>query len=301
MEKPFTTVSLITKTLLIGSLIISLASCGGGDGDDNQTIDTARSSMVKNNTQKVFYSVPSPLEMASLLQKAGAKYDRLILNDINNTSKYSSNASKAINLGIFGADLTYTSVFDQTQETMFYLKAAKNLADGLGVTEAFKKETVERMENNVNNKDSMMAIISDSFTETDAYLQENDRANVSALVIAGGWLEGLYLACKVAKVAPKGEDVKARIAEQKLSLDNLLGIMAAYPEDPAVADFAKDLNSLKDVYASITVNSGDSKVSTDEATGVVTIGSDTPKSSVTPEQLETITKKVEEIRNKLIN
>jgi hypothetical protein len=301
MENSFKTVSVLSKTVLVGSIIIFMASCGDGGKEETQTIDTARSSLIKNNTQKVFYSVPSPLEMASLLQKAGAKYDRMILNDINNTSRYSSNAAKAINLGIYGADLTYTSVFDQTQETMFYLKAAKNLADGLGVTEAFKKETIERMENNISNKDSMMAIISDSFTETDAYLQENDRSNVSALVIAGGWIEGLYLACKVAKVAPKGEDVKTRIAEQKLSLENLLGIMSAYPEDPAVADFSKDLNGLKEVYSSINVATGDTKLSTDEASGVVTIGSDAPKATVSPEQLELILKKVEEIRNKLIN
>ncbi|MCC7051546.1 MAG: hypothetical protein IT239_07205 [Bacteroidia bacterium] len=292
----------VSQAVIISVSVVALASCGGGENEEKQAIDTARSAVVKNNAQKVFYTVPSPIEMASLLQKAGAKYDRTILNDINNTSKYSSNAAKAINLGVFGADLTYASVCDQTQETMFYLKAAKILADGLGVSEAFKKETIERMENNLNHKDSMMNIISESFSETDAYLQENDRANVSALVIAGGWLEGLHIACKVAKVAPNAEPVKNRIIEQKLSLDNLLGLLSAYPEDPAISDLSKQLTSLKEVYNSINIPAagGETNINTN-SDGSVTIGGDTPPPAYTPEQLEAVSKKVEEIRNKLIN
>lgn len=293
------TIKTLGKVFVIGSAVTFFASCGGGEGQSD-SIDTARTNMVKNNTQKVFYSVPSPIEMATLLQKAGAKYDRQALNDVENVSKYSSNTSKALNLGVFGADLTYTSVFDQTTESMLFLKASKSLADGLGISDAFKKETIERIEANVNAKDSMMAIISETFTETDTYLQENDRANVSALVVAGGWIEGLYLACKVAKTAPKADDIKTRIAEQKLSLENLLGILGAYPDDAAIADISKDLLSLKEVFSSVTVNTDNTTMSTNQSTGVVTIGSDDSKPTLSPEQFEKISVKVEEIRNKIV-
>jgi hypothetical protein len=288
----------LTVLLSAGSLVFS--SCGGAGDENAETLDTAKSNMVKNNTQKVFYTVPSPIEMATLLQKAGAKYDKDILNDPLNTSKYSSNASRALNLGIYGADLTYTSVFDQTQESMFYLKAANTLADGLGITQAFPKETVQRFEENVNNKDSMMAIISDSFTETDSYLQENDRANVSALVIAGGWIEGLHLAVNVAKNSPKSNEIKTRIAEQKLSLDNLLAILSAYPGDAAIEDLSADLKALKELFNDVKVESGNSTVSTNQETGVATIGSEEFKSNLTDDQFKKILDKVEEIRNKII-
>src|SRR6202008_264862 len=125
--------ALKTTTIALTALIIT--SCGGGSGE-GETIDTTKSNLVKSNTQKIIFTVPSPIEMALLLQKANAKYDAKILNDIQNTSKYTSNASKAINLGVYGADLTYTSVLDQTQESMLYLTASKKLADGLGITEA---------------------------------------------------------------------------------------------------------------------------------------------------------------------
>ena len=295
-----TTAITFGKVLVIGSCITFFASCGGDSGEGTETLDTARTNLVKNNTQKVFTTVPSPIEMATLLQKAGAKYDKSILNDIENASKYSSTASKALNLGVYGADLTYTSVFDQTNESMFFLTASKKLADGLGVSEAFKKETLDRMQNNVNDKDSMMAIISNSFGDIDSYLQENDRANVSALVIAGGWVEGLYLACKIAKIASNPADIKTRLAEQKLSLNSLLAILNAYSADAAVTDVAKDLTALKEVYTNVTVNTSNSTVTANES-GTFSIGADADKPTLSDEQFEKISAKIIEIRNKIVN
>lgn len=49
-------------------------------------------------------------------EKAGAKYNKNILNDVKNVDKYTSAGQQALNLGIYGADLSYTSVFNHTQE-----------------------------------------------------------------------------------------------------------------------------------------------------------------------------------------
>ena len=45
----------------------------------------------------------------------------------------------------FGADLSYASVFNHTQESMFYTSCAKKLADRLGVLSAFNDSTLEVM------------------------------------------------------------------------------------------------------------------------------------------------------------
>ncbi|NNE55999.1 MAG: hypothetical protein HKN32_08270, partial [Flavobacteriales bacterium] len=49
--------------------------------------------------KKIIYSIPSPVEMASLLQKSGVEFDSSILNPVDNSSKYSTAKKQALNLG----------------------------------------------------------------------------------------------------------------------------------------------------------------------------------------------------------
>ena len=54
------------------------------------------------------------------------------------------------------------------------------MADGLDITSAFDAVTMERIEENMNNRDSLMTIINDAFWVVDAHLKENGQDNLSA-------------------------------------------------------------------------------------------------------------------------
>ena len=216
----------IQKTTLFASYIaitLAFVACGSSATETNTVdpVDTAdATSKVKDvKAQNVFYSIPSPIETTTLLKAAGAKYDAKILNPIENVAKYESVASKAMNLGIYGSDLSFTSIFDQTQESMLYLRCTNKLASGLGISGAFDESTTSRIEANMQNRDSLLSIISDSYWNADAYLKDNGQPGVSALIVAGGWMEGLYIAVKIANTT-KNQAIITRIGEQKLSLDN---------------------------------------------------------------------------------
>ena len=171
------------------AIVALLTACGGDQPpQDALVVDQGKDSTAQDariqKTRKVFYSIPSPMETASLLKKAGAEYNSKILNDIKNVDKYTAASKQALNLGVYGADLSYTSVFNHTQESMFYTSCAKKLADRLGVSNAFNDTTLERMEANMNDRDSLLSIISETYWNVDAYLKENERDNISALMIA---------------------------------------------------------------------------------------------------------------------
>ncbi len=127
-----------------------------------------------------------------------------------------TNFSKALNLGIYGADLGYVIVYDQTQDAIAYLKTTKQVSDDLGLVGVFNEDIINRFTKNIGNKDSLLVLTSDAFRMGDAYLKDNDRMDVSALILAGGWIESLYLATNISKAKPN-EDITNRIAEQKLS------------------------------------------------------------------------------------
>lgn len=288
-------VKLLTLSVVTAS--ITFTACNNTTNTTNkEEKDTVAQNAMNSEARKVFYSLPSPMELSSLLQKSGSKFDKANLHDLKAVDHYNTNDSRALNLGVYGADLSYTSVFDQTQETMQYLKAAQKLSDALGISSAFNKDVVERIQTNMNNKDSLMNIISDSYLETDAFLNENERQNISALIISGGWIEGLYLASKMAYVAPRNEVLLGRIAEQKLSLDNLLGLLSAYQQHESVKELTIKLNELKAIFATIDLSTGESTVSVDPKTKTTTIGSDAKANTLNEEQLKKIASKVAEIR-----
>ncbi|MFN3874503.1 MAG: hypothetical protein ACK4L7_01160, partial [Flavobacteriales bacterium] len=249
-------------------------------------------------TKKIFYSIPSPMETAALLKKAGAAYNGKILNDVKNVDKYTAASKQALNLGVYGADLSYASVFNHTQETMFYTSCARRLADKLGVTSAFNDSTMQLMEQHQNDREKLLDIISETYWDMDRYLKVNDRENISALMIAGGWVEGLYIATQVAKQNPTPELLQ-RIAEQKLSLGDLLSLLDTYGEEPTLQAVREDLKALGALFADVRAGGGG--VTAKEEDGVTVIGAEGGPASLTDAQLQAITEKAAAIRNTYIN
>ena len=302
----------VLKKLFVAGLFITFVSplfygCGNGEGEgenggDDTTAAGEGSGMTKTNgkAQHIFYAIPSPIELAQLIQKAGAKYNKDLLNSPDNINKYSSNTSKALNLGVYGADLSYTSVFDDnTQESIIYLACTRKLAESLGVGNAFDEKTVDRIQNNTGHKDSLLTIISDSYMSTDEMLKESQRENASSLVIAGGFIEALYLGTQLAKSSKNPQDIITRIAEQKGTLDNVVGLLSSYESDAGIAAILTDIKALKEIYDQVKVESKSAaEAKTNPTTKVTTIGGKITY-TISPELVEKLTTKSAEIRNKI--
>ena len=115
---------------------------GSGEFEASGTLDAETQEQL-NTAKRIFYSLPSPLETAMLIKNAGAEYNEELMNPISNTSKYITSRSKALNLGIYSTDLSYASLFDQSQATLDYIGAAKEMADGLNILDAIDEATVK--------------------------------------------------------------------------------------------------------------------------------------------------------------
>ncbi len=282
------------------AILSSLFSCNSGSKSDAEDVDPAAVES-KNKVAKVFYAVPSPSELSAMIKATGANYNKNMLNPPANEAKYSSIIQKAMNLGVYGADLSYTSTFDQTQEAMVYMGVCKKLADGLGITGAINENTVKRMEKNLNNKDSLLKIISDTYLETDIYLKNNERSGVSALVVAGGWIEGLFISVNIANQNAKNDALVKRIAEQKLILENLIGLLETNEANDNAPEMMAELKGLKAIYDNVKMaDAPPAEVKTDDATQKTVIGSG-GELTLTPEQLAEITKKITAIRTMIIS
>lgn len=289
------------KTIIFCIISAVLISCGDEEipqeivedvsieAIDEQSVERAE------KAQKVFQTIPSPYETALLFEESGIGYNVDALNPVENVSKYTSSVQQALNLGVYGADLSYANIHDQSQESMFYMNCSKKMADALGVAGAFTAEAIERIEENMNNRDSMMTIVSDAFWTCDAYLKENGQDDLSALIIAGGWLEGLYIGTRGIQGESPSEDLMKRIAEQKYSLDNLIDLLATY-DNADVKNIADKLVKLKVSFDKVEEEESETTVSKD---AVPTIGGGSTL-NYTPETIQEISTTIESIRNEII-
>lgn len=288
----------------IGFIAITSAllfACGGDENTeavvDENNVEVTDGQVIERaeKAQKVFQTIPSPYETAMLFEESGIGYNAEILNPVENVSKYTTSLQQALNLGVYGADLSYANIHDQSQESMFYMNCSKKMADALGVAGAFTPEAIERIEENMNNRDSMMVIVSDAFWTCDGYLKENGQDNLSALIIAGGWIEGLYIGTRGLQTDNPNKDLMQRIAEQKYSLDNLLDLVGSYDND--------EINSIKTSLEGLRTSFNKIEVIENEATveegDTPTIGGGSIL-NYTPETINEIATSVETIRNEII-
>ncbi len=292
-------ITLKGSLVLLSVTALLTTGCGGDETantDELPPVDSTQTTILNVNGE--IFSIPSPIQTAFLIKNSGATYSKEVLNPANKSSQYSTNFSKALNLGIYGADLGYVTIYDQTQDAIGYLNAAKKLADELGVSGAFDAQTIDRFQKNLGNKDSMLVLVGVAYRSSDSYLKNNDRNDVSGLVLAGGWLESLYFATNVYKTKPN-EDVKRRIAEQKSSLQSLIKLLTQYYSQPEYTEFIDNLNDLSTVFDGVEFKYTYEKPTTDAEKKMTTINSKS-EVNITPEQIESISQKVKSIRTAIV-
>ena len=289
-------------------IIFALASCqsnknrtGGEDfGLDSTDISEDLMSDI-NNAKQIFYSLPSPLETAMLIKTAGADYNQDLLNPVSNAGNYTTNRSKALNLGIYTTDLSFASLFDQTQTSIQYMNAAKVLADGLGILDAIDANTIEQLEENINNRDRIMDIISDTFMNSSSFLTENDRPALASIVLVGGWGEGLYIATNLVGDQPiEDNKLVERIVDQKLSFNIVINLLDENKENEDVANLLIQIDDLKQTFDKISIKTGPIKAVPDEESNVTVLKSES-KIKITPEIFKELTDKVKVLRTNFIS
>ena len=290
--------------LIITSVFLILSSCNNNSEtivEDEIIIEESGISdqAHKKTVKKIFYNVPSPLEISSMLKSSGTTYNSGYLNSFKKVNNYTTIEEMSINLGIYGADLSYNRLYDQIQESVNYFSAIKKLSDNLGIPQEQGGAAAERLESNLENRDSLLTIISQTYSNADQYLKQNERGNIASLIIMGGWIEALYIATQIASLPGDNKMLLESIAEQKLSLENLIGLLSDYKDDEIVSLYIPKLQKLQESYKNVEIIQSKSSVSTDKATGITIIDNETTI-NISNEAFIEIMTQISEIRNSII-
>lgn len=298
------------KIVKFGLIAVLLAACGSDKKSDEQafleTLDSGKSegpTISEAVIGDILQQIPSPLEISVLLKESGKKYNASLLNSADNLPKYNSNYKKALNLGIYGTDLGYTNIYEQNQDGVKYITSIKSLADGLNIGQFFDIETIGRLATNSKNLDSLLLITTQNFNSINHYLQTQGRANLSVLLLTGGWLEAVHITCNVAISDPNNKELQEKIGEQKVILENIMLLLSFYKDsDQNMASLLTDMNELKAAFDKVNITYTYKESTFEVVDGVMIIkDNSTTTIDITPDDINSIRSIISSVRNKIIS
>ncbi|MGQ1787324.1 MULTISPECIES: hypothetical protein [unclassified Saccharicrinis] len=239
-------------TSLLLALIIGFASCNSSSKKGKQT-ETAQieKAEVETKVREFVYPLPTSYEIVEMLNEIEASYIFDLTNNPANADKYSTEKSLALNLGVFGGDLSYASTYNQKQETANFIEASRKMLEGLDLSAAISEDLPEQVEANEDDKEALVELITNSFYDTYDFLHKTNRAPVSALIMSGAWVEGLYIATHISEETFNSKEMVEIVLKQKDPLLKLMEILAKYKSDQGVAETIADLSTMANIYAGI--------------------------------------------------
>jgi len=270
------------KTIAILILPILLASITDLTGCKNRAtvkeqknVEKQEVNTIKENIESNVYPLPTSAEVIKMLADLEVGYIFGISNPVENSKKYFQSTSRSINMGVYGADLSYATLYNIQQGVIDYMDAIRNLANELNMSKIYDASLYDKIKANFDNKDTLVKILTGAFNDTYVYLAENDQQPLALLVVGGAWVEGMYLTTHVSEAAYQVAGISKNLLEQKKSFELFLEITKPYDNDPIVSDFVKGLDPIKKVYE--------------------TLGT-----SLTEKNIKDITKAIEEVRAQII-
>jgi len=265
--------AIITMLILSSVAVTSCKNRAAEKQQKSEQVDQVE--QLERQIESNVYPLPTSAEVIKMLTDLEVGFIIGISNPVENTKKYFSSTTRAINLGVYGADLSYATLYNMQQEVINCLSAIRSLANELNMARIYNEELYEKIKVNYDNRDELVKILTEAFNETYAYLSDNDQQPLALLVVGGAWIEGMYLTTHVSEAAYQVAGISRVLLEQKKSFELYLELTQPYSTDPSISDFVKLLEPMKKVYAGL-------------------------ETSLTEQNIKDITTVIEELRAKIV-
>jgi hypothetical protein len=247
------TIVIISFLVLSFTLLISCNSCQNTATTKKPNIRTEKAQMdsLDKAIKKNVYPLPTSAQVIKMLSDLEVGYIIGLTNPVENANKYYTSASRSINMGVLGADLSYVTLYVIKQHVNDYMNAIRIIANELNMAKVYNAALYDSIKLNFDYKDRLVTILTNAFNDTYAYLVDNDQQNLALLVVGGAWVEGMYITTQVSAAAYQFAGISKVLLEQKKSFELYLELTKTYLNDPMVGDFVKKLEPIRKVYEGI--------------------------------------------------
>ena len=112
----------LSVAILATALMLDSCSCNQQSNTDNAIITKQN---VAEEVREFVYPLPTAFQITEMLNEIGADYMITLCNDESIADKYITEAKRAVNLGVYSADVCYASTYNQHATVMVYMEAIK--------------------------------------------------------------------------------------------------------------------------------------------------------------------------------
>ncbi len=199
------------------------------------------------------YQMPTPNELFAIVRQLNGKGQKSAMSAAPKADRFATLPGRALNFGVYATDMVYASNFKLTSEVVRYYLACKDLGGQLGLANAFNSDVQQRLEKNLTHGDSLDVLANDAYYTAYQKLQAEQMGPTLALVLAGGWVESMHLVMAQLNEYDEKNPLLTRIAEQKVSLEQLIDMMGSLKDDANVAPTRQRLMAIRDIYDQLNV------------------------------------------------
>jgi hypothetical protein len=289
-------------------LIIALVACQsnektGETGEANANTETSTTDTPQIDDQavnEIINSIPSPLELSTLIKSLGAEYKKENLNNHEFVDNYTNNYRQALNMGVYSTDLGFANIYGKNQDVLNYLNSVKKIAEQLRIEEFFDYNTIKKLATNNDNLDSLLQITTSNFEKINHHLHQQNREHLSILILTGGWIEASYLTSLV-YAESKNDRLREKLGEQKLVLTQILSVLEVYKSKPNFSVLLEDLKQLNKAYEKVTITEETAQPQMVVENGEIVIKQNSKSTvTITDQDVDEISTLLRSIRNKII-
>lgn len=291
----------IIKTIVILGVATALFSCtGSGTSNENDDkTEVVQNQQNETDNTETYYLIPSPEELFRFIKDGKLRFSESILNPTENIDKYIDTKSKELNFGVYSADLAYVASFNKYQASIDYLGVVRNLSDEIGISSVFDKSLVKRIDNIMDDQDSLLKVTNDTYMQIVSYLENVDRQKSLAQIVTGGWIESIYIVVNLLENYEENPKIISLLASQKGVVENLMLYLDKRKSDNNILETMNSLKSLDDFYKTLETKEKetDNKKTNNEK---IVVGGNN-ETVMTAEQFEVLKQEITKLRNSIIN
>ena len=208
-------------------------------------------------------TLPPPDEFAAKLQATGADYLDILPNNPGNAQQYLDDSEEkvAVNLGVYLADLAYTTAYGETETSKEILDAIVDLSSHIGIERELMGKVVEGYTSNLEDLDSLKKYLRKLNSTVYINLIDSGNDRLAAIAYAGFYIERLNIALGVISSYPEDfpDDLRQQLLvpvyHSVLSQNENIGKIKEYLksniEGAEDSPYYNDLTMLEGFYSNI--------------------------------------------------
>jgi len=241
--------------ILVAVMILTVAgtySCKNrGETRKQKEINTDELQAMEQKIEENVYPLPTSAEVIKKLTDMDLGYILGATNPSDNSGRYVDSYSRSVNMGVFGADLSYSTLYNMNQDVIDYLAAIREMTLEQNLSKIYDESLYDKIKNNFDDRDTLVTILQEAFDNTYSIMVDADQENLALLMVGGAWVEGMYLTLAVSESGAHLSGFESVLLDQKQSFDLFLEICQPFTDDPLVSRIITAVQPVKDVYETL--------------------------------------------------